>query len=67
MPATDLAWGGQPKWGNPFTRANGGPLGPAVRYACEVAPMLETEDCAAKTWRVGAAWSRSATPTRYWN
>lgn len=29
------------KWGNPFTFANSGRIHPAMRFACEVAPLLD--------------------------
>jgi hypothetical protein len=29
------------KWGNPFTFANSGNVHPALRFACEVAPLLD--------------------------
>lgn len=29
------------KWGNPFTFANSGAIHPAMRFACEVAPLLD--------------------------
>lgn len=29
------------KWGNPFTFANSGEVHPAMRFACEVAPLLD--------------------------
>ena len=29
------------KWGNPFTFANSGHVHPALRFACEVAPLLD--------------------------
>jgi hypothetical protein len=29
------------KWGNPFTFANSGAVHPAVRFACEVAPLWD--------------------------
>ncbi len=29
------------KWGNPFTFANSGSVHPAIRFACEVAPLLD--------------------------
>jgi len=29
------------KWGNPFTFANSGHVHPVLRFACEVAPLLD--------------------------
>ena len=29
------------KWGNPFTFANSGNVHPVLRFACEVAPLLD--------------------------
>ena len=29
------------KWGNPFTYANSGRVHPVMRFACEVAPLLD--------------------------
>jgi hypothetical protein len=44
LPATKVA---RPsKWGNPFTFANSGGVHPALRFACEVAPLIPPEELA---------------------
>lgn len=48
MPSNTIYVGRPTKWGNPFTRADGGPLGPAVRFACEVAPLLDVSELRGK-------------------
>ena len=41
MPANTVYVGRGSKWGNPFTFANSGRVHPALRFACEVAPLLD--------------------------
>lgn len=41
MPPNTVYVGRGSKWGNPFTFANSGGVHPALRFACEVAPMLD--------------------------
>lgn len=41
MPIGAVYVGRGSKWGNPFTWANTGKVHPALRYACEVAPLIE--------------------------
>ena len=41
MPADTIYVGRGSKWGNPFTFANSGHVHPALRFACEVAPLLD--------------------------
>lgn len=41
MPANTLYVGRGSRWGNPFTAADSGLAGPALRYAAEVAPLLD--------------------------
>lgn len=41
MPANTVYVGRGSKWGNPFTIANSGRVHPAIRFACEVAPLLD--------------------------
>lgn len=41
MPSGAVYVGRGSKWGNPFTFANSGTVHPAIRFACEVAPLLD--------------------------
>ncbi|MFN3891941.1 MAG: DUF4326 domain-containing protein [Beijerinckiaceae bacterium] len=41
MPANAVYVGRPTKWGNPFDESNSGGICPAVRFACEVAPLLD--------------------------
>ncbi len=41
MPEGAVYVGRGSKWGNPFTYANSGRVHPAMRFACEVAPLLD--------------------------
>lgn len=41
MPADTIYVGRGSRWGNPFTPANSGNVHPAMRFACEVAPLLD--------------------------
>ena len=41
MPENTIYVGRGSKWGNPFTFANSGTVHPALRFACEVAPLYE--------------------------
>lgn len=41
MPENTIYVGRGSKWGNPFTFANSGNIHPAMRFACEVAPLLD--------------------------
>jgi len=41
MPADTIYVGRGSKWGNPFTFVNSGHVHPALRFACEVAPLLD--------------------------
>lgn len=41
MPANTIYVGRGSRWGNPFTAADSGLAGPALRYAAEVAPLLD--------------------------
>lgn len=47
------------KWGNPFTFANSGRIHPAMRFACEVAPLLDVAPLRGKNlacWCAVGAW-----------
>jgi hypothetical protein len=41
MPAGTVYVGRGSRWGNPFTSENSGSVHPAIRFACEVAPLLD--------------------------
>lgn len=41
MPGDAVYVGRPSKWGNPFDKTNSGGVPPAVRFACEVAPLLD--------------------------
>jgi hypothetical protein len=43
------------KWGNPFTIANSGRVPPVLRFACEVAPILDVSPLRGKNL---ACWCR---------
>lgn len=43
MPPNTVYVGRPTRYGNPFTKANSGTVDPAIRFACEVAPLLDTE------------------------
>jgi len=36
------------KWGNPFTAENSGGIDPVLRFACEVAPLLNVQELRGK-------------------
>lgn len=47
------------RWGNPFTYANSGTVHPAMRFACEVAPLLDVTPLRGKDlacWCKVGAW-----------
>jgi hypothetical protein len=47
------------KWGNPFTFENSGSVHPAIRFACEVLPLLDVEPLRGKNlacWCKIGAW-----------
>lgn len=48
MPPNTVYVGRPTKWGNPFTRENSGVVSPAIRFACEVGPLLNIDDLAGK-------------------
>ena len=41
MPAGTVYVGRGSKWGNPHTFANSGRVHPAIRFACETAPLMD--------------------------
>lgn len=41
MPPNTVSVARPSKWGNPFTAANSGAVSPVLRFACEVAPLLD--------------------------
>jgi hypothetical protein len=41
MPENTVYVGRGSRWGNPFTFANSGRVHPAMRFACEVAPLMD--------------------------
>lgn len=59
MPAGTVYVGRGSKWGNPFTFANSGTVHPALRFACEVAPLVDVSPLKGKTlayWCAPGAW-----------
>lgn len=52
MPPNTVYVGRGSKWGNPFTFANSGKVHPAMRFACEVAPLLDCLAIARKEFGV---------------
>lgn len=54
MPKGAVYVGRGSKWGNPF-RFDGGPVHPAIRYACEIAPLLDVSELRGKDL---ACWCR---------
>ena len=47
------------KWGNPWTFENSGNVHPAVRFACETAPLWDVSELAGKNL---ACWCRIGNP-----
>lgn len=47
------------KWGNPFTVANSGGVDPVLRFACEVAPLLDATPLRGKNL---ACWCKLGQP-----
>ena len=43
------------QWGNPFDETNSGSVHPALRFACEVAPLLDVSELRGKNL---ACWCR---------
>ena len=43
MPENTIYVGRGSKWGNPYTFANSGAVHPAIRFACEVLPLMKDE------------------------
>lgn len=48
MPPNTIYVGRPTKWGNPFTAENSGPVSPAIRFACEVAHLLDVSELRGK-------------------
>jgi hypothetical protein len=48
MPPNTVYVGRPTRFGNPFTRENSGIVDPAVRFACEVAPLLDYDELRGK-------------------
>lgn len=55
MPPNTVYVGRGSKWGNPFTHENSGGIHPAIRFACEIAPMLDVSELVGKDL---ACWCR---------
>lgn len=55
MPANTVKVTRPGKWGNPFTSANSGAVPPAIRFACEVAPLMDLTPLRGKSL---ACWCR---------
>jgi hypothetical protein len=55
MPENAVYVGRGSRWGNPFTLANSGGAHPALRFACEVAPLLDVSELRGKDL---ACWCR---------
>jgi hypothetical protein len=48
MPPDTIYVGRGSRWGNPFTLANSGNMHPALRFACEVAPLWDVSSLRGK-------------------
>lgn len=48
MPPNTVKVARPTKWGNPFTFENSGAVHPALRFACEVAPLLDVSELRGK-------------------
>ena len=55
MPPNTVKVDRSTKWGNPFTADNSGGVDPALRFRCEVAPLLPVEELRGKNL---ACWCR---------
>lgn len=55
MPENTVYVGRPTKWGNPFDKTNSGSVHPALRFACEVAPLLNVSELRGKNL---ACWCR---------
>ena len=59
MPPNTVYVGRGSRWGNPFTYANSGHVHPAMRFACEVAPLWDVTPLRGKNlacWCKVGAW-----------
>lgn len=59
MPPNTIYVGRGSKFGNPFTFYNSGKIHPAIRFACEVAPLLDVSELHGKHL---ACWCRLDQP-----
>jgi hypothetical protein len=48
MPPNTIYVGRPTKWGNPFTAHNSDGIEPALKFACEVAPLLDVSELRGK-------------------
>lgn len=48
MPANTVSVTRPGRWGNPFTLQNSGAVSPVLRFACEVAPLLDVAELRGK-------------------
>lgn len=58
MPPNTVYVGRKTKWGNPFDETNSGRVHPALRFACEVAPLMPEADIAELRGKSLACWCR---------
>ena len=56
MPPNTIYVGRGSTWGNPFTFENSGNVHPAIRFACETAPLLSRECFAPLRGKNLACW-----------
>ena len=48
MPPNTIYVGRPTRWGNPFDASNSGAIDPAMRFACETAPLLDVGELRGK-------------------
>lgn len=56
MPENTVYVGRPSKWGNPFDFTNSGTVHPAMRYACEVAPLIPPNELKSLRGKNLACW-----------